>query len=204
MQAVRPPFEPASIRMSRSRRSLLAVLIALPALGACSSEPDPSLEATHAQPAIGGIPAAHPAPLTEAEIAQYLQVMRAAAQRVQHPSDAERRVLAHADAITAAANRGDPQAGGDPAVLAQALSFRMQMDLQVATALHLDPARYQAVSERIEDEAGELYCDGAAPVPDPALKPHVAEIERLVGTVRNPGLVGSPPSLPACANGDAR
>jgi hypothetical protein len=68
----------------------------------------------------------------------------------------------------------------------------------VAKARHLDPARYQALSERIEDEAGELHCNGNSPVPDVVVKAHVAEVERLVAIVRNPGPVGSRPVPPAC------
>ena len=187
--------------MFRFRRQVLVLLLSAPALAACGGQPDTAFDAAQDQPAIPAAPA-RPAPLAEADIAEYLQVMREAARRVQHPTSAERQVLARADAITAAANRGDAKAGatgGD--VLGQALVFRMQMDLEVAKARHLDPARYQALSERIEEEAGELYCDAGSRVPDPVLKPHVAEVEHLVGIVRNPGPVGSPPIPPACASG---
>jgi hypothetical protein len=185
--------------MPRSRRQALLLLLTAPVLAACGGRPGSAFGAAHAQPPIPA--AARPAPLDEANISEYLQVMREAAQRVQHPTAAERQMLARADAITAAANRGDVTAGAnDGDVLGEALAFRMQMDLQVAKAHRLDPARYQALSERIEDEAGELYCDAGSPVPDPLLKPHVAEIEHLVGIVRNPGPVGSPPIPPACAD----
>lgn len=187
--------------MFRLCRHRWLILLTAPVLAACGSQPDPAIGAAQAQARIAAS-TAHPAPLDETDISGYLQVMREAARRVQHPTAAEQQMLARADAITAAANRGDVQAGaGDGDVLAQALAFRMQMDLEVAKARHLDPARYQALSERIEDEAGELYCDARARTPDPLLKPHVAEIERLVGIVRNPGPVGSPPIPPACADG---
>lgn len=187
--------------MFRTRHPVLLLLLIPPALAACGSQPDSVLDAARTQPPIPGTPGGHPAPLAAVEIGQYLQVMREAAQRVQHPSATERQMLARADAITAAANRGDVSlATEDGDVLAQALAFRMQMDLQVAKAHHLDPGRYQPLSERIEDEVGELYCHRNSPVPDPALKPHVAEVERLVGIVRNPGALGSPPVSPACAD----
>lgn len=187
--------------MSRLRRQALLLLLTAPVLAACSGQPDSAFGAAQAQPPIPAPPAARPAPLSAADVSEYLQVMREAAQRVQHPTVAEQKMLARADAITAAANRGDATAaanGGD--VLGQALAFRMQMDLEVAKAHHFDPARYQALSERIEDEAGELYCDAASRVPDPLLKPHVAEVEHLVGIVRNPGPAGSPPIPPVCAS----
>lgn len=186
--------------MSRFRRQILVLLLAAPVLAACGGQPDSVLGPAHAGPPIPAAPA-RPAPLAETDVAEYLQVMREAARRVQHPTPAERQVLARPDAITTAANRGDAQAGADGGdALGQALAFRMQMDLQVAKARHLDPAHYQALSERIEEEAGELYCDAASRVPEPLLKPHVAEVEHLVGIVRNPGPVGSPPIPPVCAS----
>lgn len=190
--------------MLRQHPRLMWLLSALFALAGCGGQPGAALDVAHAQPPIASAPAAHATPLNAGDIDLYLQVMRVAAQRVQHPSPPERQMLARADAITDAANRGDIHAmaadGND--VLSRALAFHMQMDLDVAKAQHLDPVHYQALSERIEDESGELYCNAAAPVPDsPALKPHVAEIEHLVGIVRNPGPVGSPPIPPACADG---
>ncbi|HXS73146.1 MAG TPA: hypothetical protein VN725_03815 [Rhodanobacteraceae bacterium] len=158
------------------------------------------LDSAQAQPPIPTVQPAQRAPLGDSDIATYLQVMRAAAQRVQHPTPAERQMLARADAITAAANRGEPETDPDDS-LGRALAWRMQMDLEIARARHMDIARYQSASERIEDESGELYCNAAAPVADPGLKPHVAEIERLVEIVRNPGPPGSPPIPPACADG---
>lgn len=128
--------------------------------------------------------------------------MREAAQRVQHPTLAEKQMLARADAVTAAANRGEASlVPADSETLQNALAFHMQMDLQVARARRLDVVHYQALSERIEDEAGELYCKPSAAVPDPALKSSVAEIEHLVGIVRNPGAGGSAPVPPVCADG---
>lgn len=179
------------------------------ALSACGAPQDAAMDTARnsmrAQPQIPPVPVAHPAPLYDAEIAQYLQVMREAAQRIQHPTPDERKMLARADAISNAANSGDPAAAAnDGELLERALAFRMQTDLAVARLHHLDTAHYQALSERIEDESGELYCDGNARVPDPLLKPHVAEVERLVAIVRNPGPAGSPPIPPACADGGAR
>src|SRR5690348_6540836 len=196
-QADRPTFE----TMPRFRLHLLPPMLlcaaALSACGESGSMPD----AAHAQPPIPAARGTHPAPLGEADITLYLQVMREAALRVQHPTAAERQMLARADAITEAANRGDASGmATDNEVLAQALAFHMQMDLEVAKSRNLDAARYQALSVRIEDESGELYCDAAAAVPDPALKPHVAEIEHLVSIVRNPG-AGPAPAPSVCADG---
>ncbi|HET7557833.1 MAG TPA: hypothetical protein VFK08_07140 [Rhodanobacteraceae bacterium] len=154
-----------------------------------------------AQPPVSQAPS-HSAPLAESDVALYLQVMREAAQRVQHPTPAEKQMLARADAITAAANHGEVSLlRADSEALQDALAFHMQMDLQVARARRLDVAHYQALSERIEDEAGELYCSPSAAVPDSALKPRVAEIEHLVGIVRNPGPTGAAPVPPVCADG---
>lgn len=177
--------------MFRFARHRWLPLLAVATLAACGRGPASVLE--RAQEPNHDAPAARPVPLDQAGISQYLQVMREAARRVEHPTAAERRMLARADAITAAANRGDTTVDRDEDdVLARALAFRMQMDLQVAKAHGLDPARYQALSERIEDESGELYCDPGSPVPDRLLKPHVAEIEHLVGIVRSARRSGSP------------
>lgn len=180
------------------------MLFCAAALGACGGEGESVLDTTHVQPPIAAAPTARPAPLGEDDVMQYLQVMREAARRVQHPSPAEQQILVQAAAITAAANRGDAlskNSGGDD-VQARALTLHMQMDLEVAKARHLDTARYQALSERIEDESGELYCNPAAAVPDPLLKPRVAEIQHLVSVVRNPGTSGSAP-VPVCAHAKA-
>lgn len=189
--------------MPRFRLRLLPpTLLCATALGACGGESGPVPDAPHARPPIPAA-ASRSTPLGESDIALYLQVMREAAQRVQHPTAAEEQMLARADAITAAANRGEVSLMPDDSeALQNALAFHMQMDLEVARARHLDVARYQALSERIEDEAGELYCTPSAAVPDPALRPRVAEIEHLVGIVRNPGPRGSAPVPPVCADGD--
>lgn len=188
--------------MPRCRLRLLQMLLCATALSACGGESGSMLDRLHAQPPIPAAPG-HSAPLGASDIALYLQVMREAAQRVQHPTGAEKQMLARADAITAAANRGDVSLmPADSTALEDALAFHMQMDLQVARAHRLDVVHYQALSERIEDEAGQLYCSTSAAVPDPALKPHVAEIERLVGIVRNPGPTGSAPVPPVCADGN--
>lgn len=186
------------LRFHRHRWLPLPIAVGLVA---CGRPPAAMLDHAYAQPPIPAVPAPQPAPLREAEVSRYLQVMREAAQRVQHPTPAERRLLARADAITAAANRGHIAAGANDAeVLARALAFRTQMDLQVARTHHLDAARYLALSERIEDESGELYCDQHSPVPDPVLKRHVAEVEQLAGIVRNPGPAAAPPVPPVCAH----
>lgn len=181
------------------------MLFCAAALSACGGKGGSVLGTTHVQPPIPASPITRPAPLGEADVTLYLRVMRQAARRVQHPTAAEKQMLAQADAITAAANRGDASASGAGRgdVQARALAFHMQMDLEIARERHLDTARYQALSERIEDESGELYCNPAAAVPDLSLKPHVAEIEQLVGLVRNPGLTGSASIPPVCAHRDA-
>ena len=199
MQPTRPTLE----TMPRFRLRLLPpMLLCAAALSACGGESGSMLDAVPAQPPIPPAPGTLPAPLGKADIALYLQVMREAARRVQHPTAAEKRMLARADAITAAANRGAAPARDSGDALDQALAFHTQMDLEIARSRHLDTARYQALSVRIEDESGELHCNAAAAVPDPALKPHVAEIEHLVGIVRNPGPAGSAPAPSACADGD--
>lgn len=190
--------------MPRFRLRLLPpMLLCATALGACGSESSSVLDAPHAPPPIPAV-VGPSTPLGESDIALYLQVMREAAQRVQHPTPAEKQMLARADAITAAANHGEVSLlPADSEALQDALAFHMQMDLQVARARGLDVAHYQALSERIEDEAGELFCTPSAAVPDPALKPRVAEIEHLVGIVRNPGPTGAAPVPPVCADGGA-
>lgn len=198
------PVDPRTMPHVHRHHVVPLMLLCAAALGACGGEGESVLDTTHVQPPIPAPPTARPAPLGEADVALYLQVMRQATQRVQHPSAAEKQMLAQAEAITAAANRGDAltrDADHDD-VQARALRFHMQMDLEIAKARRLDIARYQALSERIEDESGELYCNPAAAVPDPLLKPHVAEIEHLARIVRNPGPTGSA-SIPACAPADA-
>ena len=186
------------LRLHRHRWLPLPVALGLVA---CGRQPAAMPDDAYAQPPIPAVPTPQPAPLREAEISRYLQVMREAAQRVEHPGPAERQMLARADAITAAANRGHIAAGASDAdVLARALAFRTQTDLQVARTHHLDPAYYLALSERIEDESGELYCDPHSPVPDPVLKRHVAEVEQLAGIVRNPGPAAAPPAPPVCVH----
>lgn len=190
--------------MPRFRLRLLPQIFSCAiALSACGGESGPVPGGPHAQPPIAATPG-RAGPLAESDIALYLQVMREAAQRVQHPTAAEKQMLARADAVTAAANRGEVSlAPADNQALQDALAFHMQMDLQVAKSRSLDVVHYQALSERIEEEAGELYCRPSAAVPDTRLKPRVAEIEHLVGIVRNPGPTGSAPVPPVCADGDA-
>src|SRR5690242_13727718 len=126
-QSDRPTYK----TMPRVRLHLLPPrLLYAAALSAYSHERELTQEAQHAQPPIPAARGTHPAPLGEADITLYLQVMREAALRVQHPTAAERQMLARADAITEAANRGDASGmATDNEVLAQALAFHMQMDL---------------------------------------------------------------------------
>ena len=138
----------------------------------------------------GAVGLAATAPLSGSDLDLYLSVMRQAADRVQHPTAEDKRVLAEADALTKNANSGGPvmlteEQSED---IARAITLRTQMDEIVAGGRHLDTDRYDAIRDRIEEEVGELYCDPNADVPDRVLlKPRVTEIGRLMRSVRGLG-----------------
>lgn len=135
-----------------------------------------------------GAALAAPAPLTQADVDLYLSVMQVAAQRVQHPTAEDERVFADADSLTLAANSGQAVAMSEQQVddMTLALELRTQMDEIVAADRRLDVDHYDAVRDRIEEEAGELHCNSNAPdVPDrDLLAPQLAQITQLMRTVR--------------------
>ncbi|MGH8128141.1 MAG: hypothetical protein ACRETC_07200 [Gammaproteobacteria bacterium] len=130
------------------------------------------------------------APLSAVDVDLYVSAMSQAANRVQHPTAEDKRVLTEADALTKTANSGKAvmmteKQGED---MSRALLLRTQMDDVVADDRHLDTVHYDAIRDRIEEEVGELYCNPSADVPDRSLlKLRIAEIGRLMKAVRGPG-----------------
>jgi len=142
-------------------------------------------------------------PLTEADIQFYLSVMRAAADRLDHPTPADRAALAKLEALNNGAS------GVDPAVIAQssdeldlAMELKNAADDRIVRERHLDDDRYQKIKSRIEDAGAPKVGDGGESNPASytptqraamaqisndsiAIASHAKEIAALINRVRN-------------------
>lgn len=92
-------------------------------------------------------------PLSKDDIALYLQVMHAAADRVRHPSAADMALAQHAKVIVAAGASGKASATPeqDAQVMTDLLMLHGQMDVRIVQERHLDAARYEGIQSAIED-----------------------------------------------------
>ncbi len=155
-------------------------------------------------------------PLSKDDIALYLQVMHAAADRVQHPTAADTAMLARYKTLMAAAdtNKAMVASVADSVVTTDATMHALQMDVLVVRERHLDEKRYNGISSVIEDvvpnptvEAVGSATGEGAPTDQPKLSdaslalqqkiksvetqdatilaPHRAEIQQVLGVVRN-------------------
>ncbi len=93
-------------------------------------------------------------PLSKDDIALYLQVMHAAADRVQHPTAADTATLARYKALMKAVDSGGkkaPPSAADIAMMEGGTLIEQQMDMLVVRELHIDEKRYNGISSAIED-----------------------------------------------------
>jgi hypothetical protein len=93
-------------------------------------------------------------PLSKDDIALYVQVMHAAADRVQHRTAADTATLARYKALMQGADSGGknaPPSTTDVAVMENGTLIEQQMDMLVVRERHIDEKRYNGISSAIED-----------------------------------------------------
>jgi hypothetical protein len=84
----------------------------------------------------------------------YLQVMHAAADRIDHPTAADVDTLARYKALLKAADSGGknaPPSAADIALLSDGPLIEQQMDMLVVRERHIDEKRYNGISSVIEE-----------------------------------------------------
>ena len=91
--------------------------------------------------------------LSKDDIALYLQVMYAAADRVQHPTAADKATLARYKTLMAAANTNKAMtpSAADAITMADATMLELQMDMVIVRERHIDEKRYEGISSIIDD-----------------------------------------------------
>jgi hypothetical protein len=201
------------------RRATAAMLFALLASG-CGKAPGlaAASQASAAQAQTGEEAAQGQAtqtdvPLNADDVAFYLQVMRAAAERARHPTAADRQAQSRASEIANQANAGKTAmlTSADQEALMRAMLLQGQADRLIVEERHLDSARYERIASAIEevvpDPAGAFGsgdAEGAPSTPSPRqrealaveaknaelLKPFVPEIQKLLAVVRHPPASG--------------
>jgi hypothetical protein len=190
---------------------LCAIFAALSAFAGCGRNHPPPLAQTAggSGAATTGMPPLTEQkldPLTPSDVELYLKVMRAAAERVRHPSSDDMQTLAQARQIIATAANGRVPSSTDANTLQHASQICLAMDQIVAPELQVDPGNYTAISEAIEAVVPSPF---AATPPDKLtvlpprspferriaevdaanqtfLVPYRAEIQSLLAVVRNP------------------
>jgi hypothetical protein len=154
------------------------------------------------------------APLTPQDIDFYAGIMRAAADRLDHLTPDEQRVLAEAHGAGSSNAAADPtRAAAMAGDMMRAVELETREDDAIVRAQHVDTARYNRIRDRIEAVvpamAGGADGDGAVPAPvtpteaaqrhraeiqftvdSTALAPRWAELQRLIWTVRMSKLAG--------------
>jgi hypothetical protein len=190
----------------------LVLLAAFTAAGCSRNHPPPIAQtAGPTSPTSTGIPPLTEQkldPLTESDVALYLQVMRAAAARVKNPTAEDKTTLAEAHEIMAAAAAGHVPSSSDARTLERASQIGTEMDEIVADEQHIDPATYLGIALAVEAVIPDpqIVATEKIPVAPPALPrtplerriaqanaanriflaPHQEEIKRLLTIVRNP------------------
>ena len=91
--------------------------------------------------------------LSKDDIALYLQVMYAAADRVQHPTAADKATLARYKTLMTAANTNKAMApsAADAITMADATMLELQMDMVIVRERHIDEKRYEGISSIIDN-----------------------------------------------------
>ncbi len=151
-------------------------------------------------------------PLTKEDVALYLKVMRAAAERVKSPTVADQAALEGARKILAARTTGRIPTPDDVKTLALANLVAISMDQIVAEDRKLDGRSYRGIAEAVEAVipnpvlAGASGSGNAAAATDPDhaltplekrlsavnaanhkfLAPYRRDIQDLIAVVRNP------------------
>jgi hypothetical protein len=192
--------------------AVVALLATFSAAGCSRNHPPPIAQtAGPTSPTSTGIPPLTEQkldPLTESDVALYLQVMRAAAARVQNPTAEDEATLAEAHEIMAAAAAGHVPSSSDARTLERASQIGTEMDELVADEQHIDPATYLGIALAVEAVIPDpqIAATEKIPLAPPApprtplerriaqanaanrifLAPHQEEIERLLTIVRNP------------------
>ena len=192
--------------------TLLTLLATFAAAGCGRNQPPPIAQtAGPTSPNSTGIPPLTEQkldPLTESDVALYLQVMRAAAARVQNPTADDKAALAQAREIMAAAAAGRVPSSQDARTLERASQIGTEMDEIVAEEQHIDAATYLGIAlaveavvpdpQRATTEKKPLEAPGPPRTPLERriadanaanrifLAPYREEIERLLMIVRNP------------------
>ncbi|MDI3259374.1 MAG: hypothetical protein QJR02_06730 [Sinobacteraceae bacterium] len=151
------------------------------------------------------------APLNGDDVAFYLRVMRAAAERVEHPTASDREAQSRARNVATQASAGKTAilTPADQAALMRALLLQGQADRLIVEERHLDIRRYEAIATAIEamvpDPAGAFGSGDGPTAAEPHaltplerkikaveaenaefLKPFVPEIQKLLTVVRHP------------------
>jgi len=205
-----------------SRWRLLAgvACVALTLAGCGRSQTTPASEGAENSPSIrNGAPKEAPLelqteqkldPLTKDDVALYLRVMRAAAQRVQNPAAEDKAALEGAKKILAGGAAGRIPTPDDVAMLARANLVATAMDQIVAEEEKLDARTYRGIAEAVESVVPNPAlpaASGGNRSPDLAernlgplearlrevnaanekfLTPYRTEIQKLLAVVRNP------------------
>lgn len=186
------------------------------ALGSCGDAPLPS-EAAHTR----AIPAAmadtlvakidwQRVPLTQADVQLYLDVMRAAAERLRHPSAADLAAPKLAKAAAAKMQQGHPErvTTAEDQAIDLAGTLQGHADDLIVADRHIDAERYSHIVDRVEDAVVppqfDIGADGGEPLSTPyvptardravaatraanikLLAPHRKEIRALQSVVRD-------------------
>jgi hypothetical protein len=148
-------------------------------------------------------------PLSMEDVAHYLKVMRAAAERVKHPQASDQAALDGAKRILAGRAAGRIPTPEDVKTLERATLVALYMDQIVAEEIKLDGRTYRGIVEAVESDvpnpaAGSPPGGATAPAPELAptplesrlsavnatnqkfLAPYREQIQKLIGVVRNP------------------
>ncbi len=148
-------------------------------------------------------------PLTKDDVELYLKVMRAAAERVKSPAQADRAALEGARKILAGSASGRVPTQDDVKTLERADLVALSMDQIIADEMKLDGRTYRGIAEAVESAIQNPALaltsgKGGKPVPDHAptpleerlsganaanekfLAPYRGEIQKLLPVVRSP------------------
>jgi len=168
------------------QRLILAAILALAVTGTIT---DTALANSDVMPV-----AANLKPLSHDDIALYLQVMRAAAERLRTLSPADRKTIADYQALASGEADQQQTSGQTPEAAAaqtqqsaRALQLMTAMDEMVAADEHVDIGRYDAIKERVEAVISPADCNacggddtgGADPDDDPLNAGQRREADRL-------------------------
>jgi hypothetical protein len=204
-------LSPPRVTLGRSF-ALLALFLMFSAIACHRNHPPPIAQtAGPTEPNSTGIPPLTEQkldPLTADDVATYLRVMQAAADRVQNPTAEDKSTLAEAQKIMAAAGAGHVPSSSDARTLERASQIGTEMDQIVAEEQHIDPATYIGIALAVEAVVPDPQLPTTAkkspqpPVVPPSplsrriaaanaaneitLAPYRDEIEKLLIVVRNP------------------